>query len=234
MRKPSGKGWPGYSKKYMGKGLSLSDLIQEGNIGLMKAVDKFDHTLGNKLSTYATWWIRQAITRALADQGRTIRLPVHMIEAMNKLMQAWQALMQEFGREPSTNEIAKSLGLSAWNVRAALKAYREPISLETPIGKEEDSHLKDFIEDKTACSPLDSAIHNDLCETIRKVIATLPAKEADIINMRFGIGDSSSRTLEEVGSKLNVTRERIRQIEGKALKKLRHPRRKKLLKSFVY
>lgn len=220
------------AKRYIGKGLSLSDLIQEGNIGLMRAVDKFDHRRGYKFSTYTTWWIRQAITRAIADQGRTIRLPVHVVETINRLTQASQTLVQELGREPSAEEIAKRIRLPARRVKAAFKTCREPISLETPIGKEEDSRLRDLIEDKTAGSPLDLAMQNELQRRIQKVIETLTEKEAGIIQRRYGIG-VSSKTLEEVGSEFKVTRERIRQIEGKAMKKLRHPKRSKLLKSFI-
>lgn len=221
------------AKRYVGRGMLFLDLIQEGNMGLIKAVEKFDHQKGFKFSTYATWWIRQAITRAIADQARTIRIPVHMVETINKLIRVSRQLLQELGREPTPEEIAVEMELSTEKVREIMKIAQEPVSLETPIGEEDDSHLGDFIEDQEALAPADAAAYELLKEQLEDVLDTLTEREENVLRLRFGLDDGRTRTLEEVGKVFGVTRERIRQIEAKALRKLRHPSRSKRLKDFL-
>ncbi len=221
------------AKRYVGRGMQFLDLIQEGNLGLMKAVEKFDYTRGFKFSTYATWWIRQAITRAIADQARTIRIPVHMVETINKLVRIERQLIQELGRDPTNEEIAKEMGIDVEKVREVRKIAQEPVSLETPIGEEEDSHLGDFIEDETAVAPDEAANFTMLREQLDDILSTLNDRERKVLELRFGLTDGTPRTLEEVGKEFNVTRERIRQIEAKALRKLKHPSRSQKLRDFL-
>ncbi len=221
------------AKRHVGKGMYFLDLIQEGNLGLIKAVEKFDYSKGYKFSTYATWWIRQAITRAIADQARTIRIPVHMVETIHKVSRTMRQLLQEFGREPTTDEIAERLSMTPEKVREIMKIAQDPVSLETPIGEEEDSHLGDFVEDNDSPAPSESASNSLLREHLTNILRTLTPREAQVITLRFGLGDGRPRTLEEVGKQFKITRERIRQIEAKALRKLRHPSRSKALKDYL-